>query len=126
MANWSNYMRNLGPAQVTRTWRSWSEDAATSKGDHMRKSHNPSALMSAYNATKKQGQQNGLWDGPRTDRALGYLMDGQAAEKWAEYLTTTEACSCPDSQYRMQTCKHSLALMIDQEHDAIMDAFRTA
>lgn len=92
----------------------------------MKKSHNPSALMSAYNAVKHQGERSGLWDGPRADRALGYLMDGQAAEKWGEYLTTTEACSCPDSSYRLQTCKHSLAMMIDLKHDELMAAFVNA
>ncbi len=90
-----------------------------------RKSYNPSAQMTAYNTVKSQGKRSGLWTPERVDRALGYLMDGNAVLKWAEYATTPDSCECPDSQYRQQVCKHSLAMLIDQQHDDIMDEFRT-
>jgi hypothetical protein len=81
-----------------------------------------SALWSAYNYCKAYGKTSGLWDSKRVDRALGYLMDGSAAAKWAEYETTIDTCFCPDSTIRKATCKHSLSLMISKKYEQICEA----
>lgn len=85
------------------------------------KNHNQSALMSAYNYGKHWAKRTGLADTKRIDKALGYLMSGEAEKKWMEYATTTERCDCPDHQYRGVYCKHMLSKMIDIKHDQIMD-----
>lgn len=90
----------------------------------MDKVYNPSALWTAYNLLKHQGKRTGLWDGPRTDRALGLIQSGEAWLSWIQYSTTDEWCDCPDSTYRSIVCKHSLARMISRVHDEIMAQFR--
>lgn len=82
--------------------------------------YNPSALMTAYNYGKSWASNSGLTTTDRVDRAFGYLMSGEAEDKWQEYVTTIHSCQCPDSQFRGAICKHSVALMIATKHDQIM------
>ena len=85
------------------------------------KNYNPSGLMSAYNYCKHWAKRTGLADTKRVDRALGYLMSGEAEEKWMEYSTTNTHCDCPDHQFRGTYCKHIISKMIDVKHDQIME-----
>ncbi len=91
------------------------------KSNGHQKNLNPSALMSAYNHGKSWAKRTGLADTKRVDRAFGYLMSGEASEKWSEYATTTTRCDCPDHQFRGSYCKHILSLLIATKHDQIMD-----
>lgn len=94
--------------------------------DNSRTHHNPSALFSAYNYCKHWGRRTGLADGARVDSALGYLMSGDAQEKWTEYETDAGHCLCPDHQYRNVYCKHQLSFMIQLKHDKLMTDFLQA
>lgn len=88
--------------------------------------YNPSALMSAYNYAKAWARRTGLTTTDRVDRAFGYLMSGEAAEKWSEYGTDGKGrswtCLCPDRQYRGSLCKHILSAMIDRKHDDLLES----
>ena len=92
------------------------------KSNGNKKNYNPSALMSAFNYGKHWARRTGIADTRRVDRALSYLMSGEAEEKWEEYATTTSRCDCPDHQFRGNFCKHIMSLMIEMKHDQIMNA----
>lgn len=84
--------------------------------------YHQSVLFSAYNYCKHYGRKTGLWTRDRVDRALSYLMTGEAEAKWAEYQSTFKSCECPDSQYRKVICKHSLSKMIDEKYRQLCEA----
>lgn len=94
------------------------------------KRYNLSALMSAYNYAKTWARRTGLTTEDRVDRALGYMMSGEAPEKWIEYRTHVRkhnrdwVCGCRDHYYRGSICKHILSKMIDIKYHALMDELR--
>lgn len=70
-----------------------------------------SEVFTQYN--KANGAvKNGKLEQGRVNRALGIV---QTKAEDIRYTTTIGTCTCPDSIYRpTQTCKHRVALMIDQ------------
>lgn len=70
-----------------------------------------SQIFSVYNKARAAARAGKL-DAQRVNRALGYLLSGNAVEKWEEYQTTIKTCNCPDFVYRHKTCKHQISLMI--------------
>lgn len=69
-----------------------------------------SQIFGVYNKARAAAKAGKL-DEKRVNRALGYLLSGQAASKWAEYNTTVKFCGCPDHR-KGHTCKHQIALMV--------------
>lgn len=63
--------------------------------------------MRAYNLARNLARE-GRIDGRRLNRALGVAQRREPSP----YVTTLEACSCPDFQYRRRPCKHMYAVML--------------
>ena len=66
-----------------------------------------SEIFTWYN----QARVSGL-DIPRTNRALGYLLDGNWKRQTKYYKTTITSCNCPDAKHRAIVCKHRIVAMI--------------
>ena len=79
-------------------------------------------VMGMYNKARAAAKQGKL-DPIRTNKALGILQSKDAGRaKFAEYRTTTKACSCPDYHRTGKPCKHMIAKMIEVRATQIQPA----